>query len=279
MNKLFLLGLLASSIVRFCFGGDVPIVRDCILNLSTPNGVIGTFERVVWFAPDGISYILLDGNAHVVNGRKSYSLSLTPQVAGSYSFKPNEPLLPSTISSAALIPWNSNSPRDFVYELGVPNLWNHAGVSMTTSVDIDWPHVSQGGLNSSNSSYVTPGHPSTTGVVLSGPSRWVLIRAVSKTLKAYGVVSNVDSPSLKLYASDGSLLGTGSLWNATPDSIKVFTSLFKHVGAFQLAIESNEPVFIAKLSEGAYTVQVDSNINSGVILTEVYILPYTSGGL
>lgn len=150
---------------------------------------------------------------------------------------------------------------------------------MVTAVDIDWGHSTEGAINSSNNSYLLPGKPSTAGFVLSGQPRWVLVRAITKSLQPYGITSNVSSMTMKIFDAKGTIVGNGVSWCSSDEYTKLFTALFKRVAAFQLSPGSNEPVFLAQLPEGAYTVQVSTNDVSGEVLTEIYLMPYSTGSL
>jgi len=99
---------------------------------------------------------------------------------------------------------------------------------------------------------------------------------VGATLKQFGVTTDLTAPTFKIYRSDGSLLGAGADWSINSASIAVFSELFDTVGAFALSPTTHEQVFIGLLPKGRYTIQCNSDLQSGEALLEFYALPFAS---
>ena len=107
-----------------------------------------------------------------------------------------------------------------------------------------------------------------TGFAISGTgTKTVLLRAVGPGLKQFEVPGTMATPTLQLFASDGTLISQNSGWGGAAP----LAASFAQVGAFPLTAGSADSVILTDLSPGSYTVHVfDPSGKGGVVLAEVY---------
>lgn len=126
--------------------------------------------------------------------------------------------------------------------------------------------------NVSNRVWIGPGKPAITGFIIDGDEpRWVLIRSVGETLRAFDVKAALDAPMLKLFANDST--ETIGPWNGGLNDAEGMKKIFLLVGAFPLVESSSEKASLMLLQPGAYTLHSESNMD-GEVLLEVYQLPF-----
>jgi hypothetical protein len=93
------------------------------------------------------------------------------------------------------------------------------------------------------------------------------------TLRSFGVSGVVSNPSLTLYDSNQSPVGTSSVWSSDPNLSGGYSTIFSLAGAFPLNGGSDEGVLLVQLDPGAYTSLFKAG-SAGTILCEVYILEF-----
>jgi glucose/arabinose dehydrogenase/mono/diheme cytochrome c family protein len=108
----------------------------------------------------------------------------------------------------------------------------------------------------------------TSGIVVSGGSKKVLIRAIGPSLAQFGVPNPLSEPTLTLRGlGSEAVIGNNVRWGGTPSMRAAFAS----TGAFPLADDSRDAALLVTLSPGAYTVQAtSSDRTTGVALIETY---------
>lgn len=111
-------------------------------------------------------------------------------------------------------------------------------------------------------------------VVSEGAMKTVLIRAVGPTLGAapFNVPGTLAQPVVTLFAgSEPYLTNTG--WSNAPNAAEIRAAAAR-VGAFAIPDGSRDSALLAKLSPGAFTIQVSgANDTTGVALVEIYEVP------
>lgn len=112
------------------------------------------------------------------------------------------------------------------------------------------------------------------GFVVDGPRpKTLLIRGVGAALAAFGVTGAATDPTLSLFTSTGSSIGSNDNWsdNANVADIRSATS---RTGAFTLADGSKDAALLVTLDPGSYSAQVSAGAaGSGVALLEIYEVP------
>jgi hypothetical protein len=110
----------------------------------------------------------------------------------------------------------------------------------------------------------------TTGFVIGGGSRRVLVRAVGPSLRAFNVSPTMANPRLTLFNAQGTAIGSNDNWSASD------AATMAAVGAFALPAFSLDAALVATLPPGNYSVTVGGNVaagDSGYALVEVYEVP------
>jgi hypothetical protein len=108
----------------------------------------------------------------------------------------------------------------------------------------------------------------TTGFVVGGGPRRVLIRAVGPSLRAFNVSPTMANPRLTLFNAQGTGIGSNDNWSASD------AATMAAAGAFALPTASLDAVLVTTLSPGNYTVSVTGAVNdAGYALIEVYEVP------
>lgn len=109
------------------------------------------------------------------------------------------------------------------------------------------------------------------GFVVAGEGRKsVLVRAIGPTLaREFGVAGALSAVRLEVQR-DGQAIASSGPWSARPDAAAI-ASAANRVGAFPLALGSDDAALLLDLDPGAYTAVVASAAGaSGVALIEVY---------
>jgi hypothetical protein len=124
-------------------------------------------------------------------------------------------------------------------------------------------------VNLSTRGFIPTGGALTAGFILRGSSdKPVIIRGIGPALYSYGLANALLDPQLAVIAQDSSqTLAANSSWSSTPQ----LSSEFQNVGAFPLAVGSNDSATELRLNPGAYTTRITSDTDSGgIALAEVY---------
>jgi hypothetical protein len=107
------------------------------------------------------------------------------------------------------------------------------------------------------------------GLVITGGTRRVLIRAVGPGLTQFGVGGTLADPQLAVYAG-GALHALNDDWGGGPG----LTEVFQRVRAFPLGATSRDAALLLTLEPGAYTAHVTSAAGAtGTVLLEIYATP------
>ena len=113
------------------------------------------------------------------------------------------------------------------------------------------------------------------GFVITGSTRvQVLIRAVGPALESFGLKDVLPDPVLKVYGYSDTLAPflENDNWSDLDGDLVHATSI--KVGAFPLESESSDAAIVVWLDPGVYSAKaVDANGASGVVLTELYVVP------
>jgi len=109
------------------------------------------------------------------------------------------------------------------------------------------------------------------GFVINGTtSEKLLIRAVGPSLPSFPPGGALADPQLKIYDTNGNVVGANDDWGGSAALGAAFTS----VGAFPLPAGSKDAAVLVTLGPGIYTVQVSGvNSTTGVAMVEVYEVP------
>jgi len=117
------------------------------------------------------------------------------------------------------------------------------------------------------------------GFILEGTvPRTVLLRAVGPSLKALGLPTALDNPTLRLFRN-GELIASNDDWGIGAEPELVAT-LGVQVGAFPLTAGSKDAALVRTLAAGAYSVQITGSGAgiTGPVLAEVYDASENPGG-
>lgn len=117
----------------------------------------------------------------------------------------------------------------------------------------------------SNLSVRTPlalGQRLIVGVVVSGGSRDILVRAAGPALAGFGLSSAMVDPRLELYRSDGSLVLSNDNWTSG------LAPTFASVGAFAFSNGSRDAAFVQTLN-APHSIQA-LGTGPGIVLVEAY---------
>ena len=106
------------------------------------------------------------------------------------------------------------------------------------------------------------------GFVVNGRNaKQVLVRAVGPTLADNGVTGAIADPTLSVFNSAGTIVGTNDNWS----NDAAVAAASSTVGAFPLPAASLDSALVSTLAPGAYTAQVTGvNGSTGVGLVEIY---------
>lgn len=103
------------------------------------------------------------------------------------------------------------------------------------------------------------------GLVVSGGTRRVLVRAVGPGLAAFGLTGTAANPQLAVYAGE-TLHALNDDWGGGP----VLSEVFGRVGAFALPVASRDAALLLTLAPGVYSAHVGGADAGGQVLLEVY---------
>jgi hypothetical protein len=122
-------------------------------------------------------------------------------------------------------------------------------------------------VNISSRLEVDSSRMATAGFVVNGTTpKQILIRAVGPGLNAFGVSNGLPDPKLQLFDNDGKPVGANAGWN---DDAAI-AAAGDASGAFKLGKGSKDAAMLITLAPGAYTAQVTTGNNDGLVLIEVY---------
>ena len=237
-------------------------LSDCILATSQ-SSVDVVASRVYLLRSDG-TYQSISISQWV-----STRVFTQPPEAGAYVYSVD----PTTANHATVTfnPAGGASHSADLYFTGASG--GNLGAFPLSSFTVSTRQSTNGGGNASSLGWITPTHGTTVGFVVSGASRWVLIRALGPALVQFGLAPAIASPSLAVYRGATSL-GVFGTWSADPNLVPGFKTAFALAGAFALPDGTADSVAILSLAPGAYTATCSSTGDSGNELTEVYFLPY-----
>jgi len=103
-------------------------------------------------------------------------------------------------------------------------------------------------------------------IVVNGPKKSVLIRALGPSLVAEGLVGTLQDPELELHDSNGRMLGFNDDWTSDQQAEIFFTNLAPS--------NPHESAILTSLTPGSYSATVfGKNGSTGTALVEVYVLP------
>jgi uncharacterized protein (DUF1800 family) len=109
--------------------------------------------------------------------------------------------------------------------------------------------------------------PLTSGFVVSGGSKTVLIRAIGPTLQSFGVTGVLPNPVLTVFEQNGTVVASNDRWGGTTALSTVFTQ----TGAFALPSGSLDSALVTTLPAGTYSAQATSATGAtGLCLIEIY---------
>ncbi len=198
------------------------------------------------------------------NGADATAVATTAAQVGAF------PLASGSLDAAALALLSPGTHTFEVYGNG-----GGAGIALAEAYDTDTSapsFSSPRAVNFSCRSATSPGTSVLTAgfVIEGGNSKRVLIRAVGPSLASFGVSGVLADPVLTLY--NGSLpIGVSDPGWSTDQNLR---EVIADVGAFSLALGSQDSVMSPMLAPGAYTAEVTSlSGGSGVVLLEVYEVP------
>ena len=158
------------------------------------------------------------------------------------------------------------------YTAHVTSTTNASGITLIELYDADGPLTRASSprlVNLSGRARVGTGdNVLIAGFVLAGENaKRLLVRAVGPGLSAQGVVDVLADPQLTIFRG-ADPIATNDDWNSADQSV------FKQVGAFDLAQASKDAAIVADLVAGVYTVVVrGANNTIGTALVEIYEVP------
>jgi kumamolisin len=170
------------------------------------------------------------------------------------------------------------------YTAQVVSQTTNSGVALAEIYDADAGAPTNRLTNISARAFVGTGSSILVGGFVIGGStpQSVVIRGDGPSLAGFGLTGALSSTTLTLSNSNGTL-ATNTGWGNAPvmgpaaDSSIVIqpltAALSAKVGAFALAVGSNDSAMVVTLPPGAYTAQVSgANVSTGVALVEIYEL-------
>jgi len=113
----------------------------------------------------------------------------------------------------------------------------------------------------------------TTGFVVVGDNRRVMIRAVGPGLGALGVPGTMADPMLEIKTNGGATsVATGDDWGDESNAADILVTAAA-LGAFGLPVGSADAVIMMSLDAGVYTATVNGKAGgTGQAIIEVYVL-------
>lgn len=110
-------------------------------------------------------------------------------------------------------------------------------------------------------------------IVQGSVNRNILIRAVGKSLTAFGVTNPIARPQIRLVSNNVTLQSVGA-WSTASNAAQI-SAAFTTTGAFFLPPANEDSALIASVPPGAYTALVTAapNTSTGVCLMEAYEMP------
>jgi len=113
----------------------------------------------------------------------------------------------------------------------------------------------------------------TTGFVVVGDNRRVMIRAVGPRLGALGVPGTMADPMLEIKTNGGATsVATGDDWGDESNAADILVTAAA-LGAFGLPVGSADAVIMMSLDAGVYTATVNGKAGgTGQAIIEVYVL-------
>lgn len=110
-------------------------------------------------------------------------------------------------------------------------------------------------------------------IVQGSVNRNILIRAVGKSLTAFGVTNPIARPQIRLMSNNVTLQSVGA-WSTASNAAQI-SAAFTTTGAFFLPPANEDSALIASVPPGAYTALVTAapNTSTGVCLMEAYEMP------
>jgi uncharacterized delta-60 repeat protein len=244
--------------------GDKTMLLRGIGPSLAPFGVTG------YLADPELSLFDGSGNLQLTNDNWGMSRDGGAAIAAAAAQVGAFPLAGGSLDAAALATLSPGSHTFEVYGSGAGT-----GVALAEAYDTDTSQPSFSGpraINFSCRSQTGAGAGTLIAgfVVEGGNSKRVLIRAVGPSLASFGVAGLLQDPVLTLYS------GSVAIATAAPGSVSDSTvqATIGDVGAFGIAVGSQDAAMTLTLSPGAYTAQVTSKSGaSGVSLVEVYEVP------
>jgi hypothetical protein len=237
------------------------------------------YSRLFWFDNEGSGIALsVDLNHWYIQGRRITNYAPEGISVGSIKLLSEEEnsqrkviefsgFLPSIPPSASPKQYTIICQDDWFAIETAPLDVYRTGCEIYRRTEID------GILNSSARGYVSKREPYIFGFVISGLPKIVMMRCMGGSLSRFGVEKVAQGLSFELYNNFQDRIGDGKSWSSGGAEDKIYASLFSAVGACIPEAKFKEPVLVALLSPGAYTV-VCSAEGEGVCLVETYLLPY-----
>jgi hypothetical protein len=262
-------------------------IADSLVEISSEVSVFSTDELILCRADGTFQQIVSEGVTNSVIGNQTHAPS-----GGTYTYVTS----PGPTGVKGTITFSGANPNDY----GSISFGGGSGGINSPTVTIYSRIELTGAVNVSNNSWVSAGHPTIPGFVIQGNSpRWVLIRGDGPSLSQFGVVGPVVAPLMNLVGAivaqpvegpssrsinvqtvvDGAGVTVSQTilpWSADPNLAAGFQAIFSQVGAFQFQSGSADCAGLVLLAPGAYTIQGSSSGADGELLTEVYVLPYSS---
>ena len=264
----------------------VPALRNGVVNSGTPviSGtptVGGSFTVYVQGygtagngLPESITFQIAGGAAGTAPSFTTQPLAQTATVGGSVTFTAEAAGSPAPTyqwrrngvnlagATTASLTLNSVQTTDAgTYSVVATNSVGNAtsaGVALTVQ-------AAESTARLSNLSVRTPlalGQRLIVGVVVSGGSRDILVRAAGPALAAFGLSSAMVDPRLELYRSDATLVLSNDNWASG------LAPTFASVGAFAFSAGSRDAAFVQTLS-APHSIQA-LGTGPGIVLVEAY---------
>ena len=138
-------------------------------------------------------------------------------------------------------------------------------------------------MNVSTRGIASATKPLIMGIVISGTTRDVLIRAIGPSLRQFGVNDAADDTTLELNGN-GIMPIRNDDWGADPEGINrpnlglssapTVVALAAFTGAFPLAAGGKDAAYPVRLAPGNYTMIVRTkSAEPGEVLAEAYVIP------
>jgi uncharacterized delta-60 repeat protein len=174
------------------------------------------------------------------------------------------PFAPGSGDSAALLTLDPG-----VYTMQVVDTRGSGGVALAEIYDAGAGGGSRLVNVSSRGGAGLGGDALISGFVVSGnAAKRILLRGVGPSLAQFGATGVALDPSIALYDSAGTELGSNDNW--VPASLQLAAATAR-AGAFPLVAGSKDASVVATLPPGAYTIQVrPGNEGAGAVLLEIY---------